>query len=209
MIHTPKGNNSTKFGKGRTWKRHMRIEKIARLTVAGTFTNAQIANAMGIHVQTIIEIRRTPEFHSKMIELSTGVISEHDKDLREIEENQIAELSSMLPSALLVLRNSLLSTNPTIALRAATEIMDRDGKLAKVSKVNVHHDESPNLDNVNTISSNIMALLSQGANSANSVSILESFTVSAARAGEQIRVMSEDIDEKALKNIDMSNSKPN
>lgn len=209
-ILTPKGMPSAKYSRGRTWKRHMRIEKIARLTISASFTNEQIAASMNVCPQTIVAIRQTPEFHAKMIELKTGVVSDLDLDMRLIEENQIDELAAMVPTALLVLRNSLLSSNPNIALKAAETVMDRDGALAKVSKVSVTHENKPDLSAINTTASSIMALLGrQVGNENENANVASGFTVSASDASGQVKMMEDVIDELVLADIDLSKNKPN
>ena len=74
---TPLGNNSAKHPTyGMTWKRAMKIERIARLSVdpAG-YTNDQIGNMLGVTPQTVVLIRQLPEYHAKAIELLSGVTS--------------------------------------------------------------------------------------------------------------------------------------
>jgi hypothetical protein len=207
---TPKGAQSAKFGKGRTWQRHIRIERLARLCAVGTYTNDEIAIAMGVTPQTVSNLKMTPEFRAKMIELTTGVISQFDKDLREVESNQIDELASMVPTALLVLRNSLLSKNQAIAFRAAEAVMDRNGALAKVSRVNVSHEDKPNRDRVNNTAADILALLGRVVGQeegSNAEQLINSFTVSAAAASEQVKAMGENIDEATLAQLDSATEK--
>lgn len=209
MLKTPSGANSAKATAGRTWKRHLRMEKVVRLTALGLYSNEQIANSLGVVPQTIIAIRATPEFQAKMVEIATGVISEHDKELRENAENQRSELKSMVPTALLQLRSAALSRNENIALRASLEILDRDGTLAKVSKVSVEHKEKPDLDGINSTASSIMQLLAGVSGGAISqIDAISAFTVSAASATQQVKEMSELVTEDVLANLDLSRTKP-
>lgn len=215
MPQTPNGNSSafhsrTAAGKGHSWKRHLRIERIARLVAAGQFKNEEIAMAVGVAPITVSQIRMTPEFRAKLIEVSTGVISQFDQDIRMMEENQIEELASMVPLALLGLRNAAMSRNPNVALKANLEILDRHGVLAKVSKVNVVHSEKPDMDRMNRSATNILAIfnrpvggeLEDGAND-----IMNSFTVSANDATQQVRAMGEIIDASTLENLDLTKEK--
>lgn len=143
-----------------TWKRALKIERVARLVMDTTgYTNAQIANHLRCTEQTIILIKQQPEFHAKMLELSSGVLSEYDKDLRAEELNAREELKSMVPSALMVIRNALLSKNESIRLKASMEVMDREGHLAKVSKSSVSLDIKPDLNVDPQVQSNLLALL--------------------------------------------------
>jgi GTP1/Obg family GTP-binding protein len=143
-----------------TWKRALKIEKIARLVAdpAG-YTNEQIGNHLNCTAQTVVYIKQLPEFHAKMIEVTSGVTSAYDQELRADTDNARAELASMVPSAMMQIRNALLSKNENIRVKAAFEILDRDGNLAKVSKSSVALVANPDLKLDPAIQGNIMALL--------------------------------------------------
>lgn len=143
-----------------TWKRALKIEKVARLVAdpAG-YSNEQIANHLNCTPQTIVLIKQLPEFHAKMIEVTSGITSAYDQDLRTDTENARAELASMVPSAMMQIRNSLLSKNENIRVKAAFEILDREGSMAKVSKSSVSLVAPADLKVDQNVASNIMALL--------------------------------------------------
>jgi hypothetical protein len=219
MLNTASGAGSAKFSRGHTWKRHLRIEGICRLecqTVNGAhLSREEIALAMGISPVTLDFIRKTPEYHAKMIEVSTGQISHVDKQLRDIADNQRLELEAMVPQALLNLRTAMLSRNEVVKMKATMEVLDREGTLAKVSKMSVTHEVKPDLTGINATASTIMGLLNQRTivvkddGSVDSVqtaaeSLINSFTVSASDASAQVREMNDAIDASTLENIDMS-----
>lgn len=212
-LKTPLGNNSTKHpGYGMTWKRAMKLERIARLVAdpAG-YTNEQIANMLNCDKQTIVYIKQTPAFHAKMLEVSTGITSDWDADLRQDAENSRAELRSMMPSALLVIRNAIMSNNPQMQRWAASEILDREGTHAKVSKSSVSVVTQPNMTVDASVASNIMALLASApvtGPGAETVAATGGFTSTAQVAGEQQKTMADDA-ESALDSLDLDTTKPN
>jgi hypothetical protein len=144
-----------------TYKRVQKIERIARLTLDPSgFTNAQIANMLGCHVQTIVIIRQMPEFHAKVVELQSGVLSHYDQTLRSNLDTSRQELKDMLPLALNVIKNAAMGKyGSALAYKAAADIMDREGNLAKVSKTTVSLENIPNMSIDPLIASNLMALL--------------------------------------------------
>jgi hypothetical protein len=189
---TPKGNNSAKHPTLRmTWKRALKIEKIARLSAdpAG-YTNEQIANHIRCTPQTIVLVRQLPEYHAKMIEVTSGITSLYDQDLRQDTDNAREELKSMVPSAMMVIRNALLSKNENIRLKAATEIFDREGSHAKISKSSVSITNAPEMRGDPSVVSNIMQLLASAPISNGSdltaldVTLSGGFTSSAAKSIE-------------------------
>lgn len=212
---TPKGNTSTKNSRmNMTWKRSMKLERIARLSLdpAG-YSLEQIANHLGCHTQTVILIRQTPEYQAKMLELSTGVLASYTSQLHENVETARDEMRNMVPSALMVIRDSITGKyGNNLRFKAAQEVMDRNGELAKISKSSVTVEHKPNLVGDPSVVSNLMQLLNSAPSttSANEVSAATGgFTVSAQVAGAQQITMSADNTERTLEQLDLSALKPN
>ena len=197
-----------------TWKRALKIERIARLSAdpAG-FSNEQIGNMLGCNKQTVVLIRQLPEYHAKMMEISTGVVSCYDAQLRENVDNMRSELRSMVPSSMMVIRNALVGKMGTgLQYKAALEVMDREGSMAKVSKTSVAVEVKPNMEVDPEVRTNLMQLLAGAPQSnagANIVAATGGFTVSASNAAAQQKGMAEDNTEAALEALDLSTSKPN
>jgi len=210
--HTTKSGRSASHPiLGMTWKRALKLEKIARLSLdpAG-YSNEQIANHLGCHVQTIVLIRQLPEYHAKVMELNSGLTSAYDAQLRTDTENARDELRSMIPSSMMVIRNALLSKNENIRVKAAFEVMDREGTMAKVSKSSVSVEVKPNLGIDAGVASNLMALLAGAPRSSDAeITTGSGFTISADAAGIQQGSMGEDNTEKTLEALDLSTQKPN
>jgi hypothetical protein len=198
---------------GMTWKRALKIEKIARLSAdpAG-YSNAQIGNMLACSEQTIVYIRQTPEYHAKMMEISSGIVSMYDQQLRENIDNMRDEMRSMVPSAMMVIRNSLTGKyGPAIAFKAAQEVMDREGTNAKVSKSSVQVTHIPNTAIDPAVASNLMQLLAAAPVSSTSADIITGggFTRSAQEALSQQTLMADDNTAATLEQLDLSKLKPN
>jgi hypothetical protein len=149
----------TPTGKQRTWRRHLKIERIVRLTAAG-YPDDMIALAMGITKVYVSMLRRTPEFLAVKQEVETGVISDYNRNLREDIDACGEELRSMLPEALLAVRDTLLDkSNPRLRLDAAKTIMDREGSLAAVSKSEVKTKVTYDFDQHDAIATDLLAAL--------------------------------------------------
>ena len=197
-----------------TWKRALKIERIARLSLdpAG-YSNEQIANHLGCDKQTIVYIRQLPAYHAKMLELSSGILSAHDAELRQDVDNMRSELRSMVPSSMMVIRDALLNKrNPQLQFKAAIEIMDREGTLAKVSKSSVTVETKPNMQVDPTVAANLMDLLASApqADRANSIGAATGgFTLSAIQAEKQQIDLQRDNTPAALEALDLSDKKPN
>lgn len=214
MSTTPLGNPSAMHPKlGMTWKRAMKIERIARLSAdpAG-YSNEQIANHLGCDKQTIVLIRQLPEYHAKMLEVMSGVTSSWDQELRQDTEASRQEMKSMVPSAMMVIRNALLSKNENIRVRAAMEVFDREGTHAKVSKSSVAIVQAPNMTVDPLVASNLMQLLASAPPNGSGAEIgaaTGAFTMTAQEAGAQQVTMAQDNTEKTLEELDLPAVKPN
>lgn len=199
-----------------TYKRMIKIERIARLTLdARGFSNQEIANHLKCHVVTITQIKQLPEFHAKMLELKSGVLSAYDAELRSSIETSKQELRDMVPTALNVIRDAALGKLGTQAqLRAAEAILDREGSLAKVSKTSVTVTEVPNMKADPTLVGSLMSLL------AGAPKINNEFSSPAARGADAQERAGQRIDsnftietginaDKLLDSIDTKDKKPN
>lgn len=205
------GTQTAKY-KGRQWKRLLRIEKAALLTSKGIFSNEQIAAFIGIHVQTLIYLKQTPEFKSRMIGLQTGLIEQHDIAIRQDEEFQTQELKSMVPVALQKLKELILSGNQHIALKATQDVLDREGTHAKVSRTAIDVKEQVNLNVVNQVAANIMNVLANAPKTPEIKAedeVTAEFTRGATDSTSQLYEMEEAINEKTLNVIDAHRLKVN
>lgn len=212
------GNNPSAMHNGMTWKRRMRIQKAATLTAMGILKDSDIAAHIGITQAAFSVLKTTKEFKSAMIELNTGIISQNTQLVARSEEYQREEIADMIPLALQNLRNAALSKNPQIALKASLEILDRDGKHAKVSRTSVTLEQHVDISNVTSIGNNIMNILKGSAPESlpqNKIidatqpmaeavveDVLAEFTRSASDADKQVNSMADVITEETLEFIE-------
>lgn len=210
MALNPKTHTGTTKVGGLTWRRRMRIERAARLTALGVHSNETIAGMLDINVQTLVYMKQTVAFHNAMIEIKTGVISQENLMVARDYAAQREELSDMVPTALLKLRELVLSSNQAIALRAASEVLDRDGNHSKVSRTSVTLEPSVDYNATNQTAHNILDVLRGTAQSGggSASGAIPGFTVSATMAKAQINLMGDQITEKTLEQIDLSAETP-
>ena len=200
---------------GRTWKRLVRIEKACRLTISGQFSDTDIARHIGITPAFFSLLKQTPEFKTRMLELRTGVISQHNSDVAEDVDFQRQQMRAMVPQALLKLQEMMLSSNQAIAFKATQEVLDREGTHAKVSRSSI--DFHSDIDHAQTdkTANEIFAILrgtspahapvaAPPAESQNMSAVVEEFTKGATDANSQARIMAETVTEKTLEDIDAS-----
>lgn len=205
---TISGRTTTHPNMRMTWKRALKIERIVRLTIdPAQYTNEQIANHLRVSVATIVLVKQTPQFHSKMLEVTSNVMSDHDAEIRQDTEAMKQELRSMVPSAMMVIRNAVSGRmGPQAQYKASLEVLDRDGAIAKVSRTQVSVTTPPSMVIDASITNNLIALL-QSAPTANS----DPFTTNSAEAlGQQkaMAISNEETDQQ-LEDIDLSDRKPN
>lgn len=196
----------TALHNGRQWKRLIRIEQAALLTLKG-YSNDVIAMHIGVHVQTLVYLRQTPEFKARMVALQTGVLEQHGQQIREDEEYQRQQLKSMVPLALQKLKELAMSANQHISYKAAQDILDREGTHAKVSRTAIDVKEQVNLSVVNQVAASIQNILNnapkmpEGDNNA-AADIDAEFTRGATDSTSQLYQMEEAINKNTLEDID-------
>lgn len=208
--------NASAMHKGRQWRRLIRIEKAAFLTQKGIYSNDQIARFIGIHPQTLIYLKQTPEFQSRMIAMATGLVDEHDITVREDEDYQRQELKSMVPVALMKLRELAMSGNQSVALKATQDILDREGTHAKVSRSQVDVKENINLNVLDQVAASIQDVLrnapklpSSDVEDTKESDVIGEFTKGATDSQSQIYLMEEQINDKTLEDIDVKRLRVN
>lgn len=144
---------------GMTWKRRIRVEKAARLTAYGVLSDAQIAAQIGISQPAFSILKSTDEFKKTMIFISTGIASQDQAAVAKNAEYQREQLADMVPVALNKIRDLVMHSKPEIALKAAIEVLDRDGKNIKVSRSSVTVENHVDFNVVNAVGNNILNIL--------------------------------------------------
>lgn len=136
---TNSGKPSAKMNGGvvKGWRKLLKIKHIALLE-AQLYSDTEIAFHIGVTPQYVRMLKNTPEYVTAKITAATNILSETEKQsLSDIKARQQA-LKDMVPDALHAIRDTLLnSSNPTLRLKAAQDLLDREGTLAKVSRTEV------------------------------------------------------------------------
>lgn len=158
---TPTGNTSTKKAPRFTFKRYMRIERLVRLELSG-HTEDEMAFHQGITKVRVSQLKRTPEYISLRTQIASGIVSQADRNMMEDIEANDGLLKDMVPEALLALRDAILDrNNPALRLRAAQDLLDREGTLAKVSKTEVKAKMEYDYNKHESVSTSLLDALKQ------------------------------------------------
>ena len=140
-----------------------------------------------------------------MIEIASGVVSQYDAQLRENVDNMRDELRSMVPSSMMVIRNAVAGRyGSAIQFKAATEVLDREGTNAKVSKSTVSHEVVPAMGVKPEVVNDLMALLAGAPTNASN-----DFTRTSQDAFTQQIAMGENTTEQTLAELNLGDKKPN
>jgi hypothetical protein len=198
--------------KGAAWRRLARIEKAAILTSRGIFSNEQVAAFIGIHPQTLIYLKQTPEFKARMISLQTGIIEQHSEAVRLDEEFQSQQLREMVPIGIQKLKELMLHGNPNVALKATQDLLDREGTHAKISRTAIDVKEQVNLNILDAVAQsiqNVLATAPKLPEDRTQDEVTSEFTKGATDSTSQIYMMEEQIGKETLENLDPKKLKIN
>ena len=118
-----------------SYKRMLRMEHCARLENL-LWKDADIAAHLNMSPAGLAQLKGDPEYPAVRNRIKTGVISQLDEELKDDFNYQREKIRSMMPVALDGLLELAMQTkNERVRLGACAEIMDRDGRLAKVSRI--------------------------------------------------------------------------
>lgn len=120
-----------------TDKTRTRIEIAIRLEMQNLgLTDSEIANQIGIKPMSFARLKKTPVYQQLRTQFRTGILANVDAGIYSDYNKNRDRLDRAVPMALEKLIQ--LATKPTAddktQLAAATEILDRHGRFAKVSR---------------------------------------------------------------------------
>lgn len=118
----------------KAFKRLIRMEKAARLE-ALLYTDAEIAQHLNLTPAGLAQVKLDPDYESVRRRLKDGIASETDNIIAREGEYVRDRIRDMVPAALDSLYRAAISNNEHIRLRAATQILNRDGRVAEVSRI--------------------------------------------------------------------------
>lgn len=143
---TPGLSPRPKAGRGRpssngSFQAQKRFEMIARMENAG-LPEAAIAPMLGISVPRLRYLKKLPEYLIVRMRITHGIILDNDAKVAEIKEQRKELLVQMLPPALQVLANTLLTQansypEKKLQVTVAQDILDRSDIYTKVSRTEV------------------------------------------------------------------------
>lgn len=118
----------------KAYKRLIRIEKAVRLE-ACLYTDAEIAQHLNLTPAGLAQVKLDPDYDSVRRRIRDGIASETDNIISREGDYVRDRIREMVPAALDSLYKAAISNNEHIRLRAATQILNRDGRVAEVSRI--------------------------------------------------------------------------
>lgn len=154
-------------------RRHMKMEHIARLELAG-YNDTSISVALNVSRSWISVLRSTPEFIAIRIALASGILQSQTNDLEEDVKAAYEELRATVPAAFNVLKNALYNPDRSplaqrLRMEAAKEVLDREGSLAKISKTEIKTKATLDFSSNDALATDLLSALQQVSAPANRV----------------------------------------
>jgi len=106
------------------------------------------ADLVGMETSIASRVRTTKFYKDHICRLEMEHRRKIESKMNEDAEKLRASLSTMVPKALEVLNKSLADPEGQTALRAAQEILDRDGRMPKVSRIQTTQEQQNPLGEV-------------------------------------------------------------
>lgn len=105
----------------------------------------QTASVVGVSVPTLARLRKTPQYQQIHAQYLTGVITRLDRNVDDNYNLTRASLQFAVPLAMSTLvQQALHSKDERVRNKASNDILDRDGKFAKVKRVQIDNSEVVN-----------------------------------------------------------------
>lgn len=124
-------NSASPYSKRWRWELAIRFE----LANVGIKADA-IAAHVGVSPSTLAQWRMNPEYVTLYNSIVCGVLDEIDSELSEDIKAQQFKLKKLVPIALTGLMElAMQKVNPSVRAKACSEILDREGNFAKVSRI--------------------------------------------------------------------------
>lgn len=153
----PSAKINSKGVKG--WRTYLRIKLIA-LYESQLFSDTEIAFSLKITPQYVRMLKQTPEYVAAKVSAATNVLSQAEKDALSTIEARHQAMNDLVPDALQAIRDTIInSTNPTLRLKAAQDLLDRQGDLAKISRTEVSLPTKINTDEHDRKANDLLAAL--------------------------------------------------
>jgi hypothetical protein len=131
----PSAKINSKGVKG--WRTYLRIKMIA-IYESQLYSDTEISFALRITPQYVRMLKQTPEYVAAKMSAATNVLSQAEKDALASVQSRREAMDDLVPEALQAIRDTIINgVNPTLRLKAAQDLLDRQGDLAKISRTEV------------------------------------------------------------------------
>jgi len=122
------------------FKHYIRMARAAQLEAA-LYKDSEIAEFLNLSLAGLATLKQDPEYGRIRIAVRTGVVTDAEEELIQDQKYKYERLRNMVPLALQGLFDAARSSNEHVKVKACSEILDREGTLAKVSRIGLATDE--------------------------------------------------------------------
>lgn len=128
---------------------------------AALYKDPEIAAFLKMTPAGLAQMKMDPEYDIMRMQVASGVASSAEEELLKDQEYKYEQLRNLVPQALTNLFDLARSQNEHIKLKATSEILDREGTIAKVSRIGFAMPEQGGVATTidNEIASNLTNLL--------------------------------------------------
>lgn len=130
--------------KERRIRTRFQISKLVQAELVNPMlSNQELAQFLGCSTGTLVNFRKHSDYFEIRLEQTTGICSAVSESLVQNHQDQFAALSSLVPQAIHNLAQlARQQQDKKLQLQATTEILDRHGALAKISRTGLATSES-------------------------------------------------------------------
>jgi hypothetical protein len=131
----------------KNYRRIIKMEYVARME-AKMLPDQTIADSLGMSYAGLAQLKQDPDYNAVRARVKNTAIGAFDVDLIDDIKYQHEQLRAMVPQALQNLfKLATESKNEKTIMAASTEILDREGHLAKVSRIGLATDQQGSVAN--------------------------------------------------------------
>lgn len=123
-----------------TWKQRRRIQRIHAIRLANADFFYALdpdlsAHMLNISPEEAFRARKNPVYDERLNQLENEEMGQLRRTMKEDTDKLRLALQAKVPRAMEVLDEALWSGDMNVAVRAAQEVLDRDGRMPKVSRL--------------------------------------------------------------------------
>ncbi len=118
-------------------RQRLLLERLIRLQQAG-YKDTEICTTLGVSQSQVSTWKRTTEYLELKAQITDAIVSHLDEEIMDLDTQRLRVRGNLVPAAINALADLVAQKrDESLRLRAAQDILDRDGSFAKVQKASV------------------------------------------------------------------------